>query len=170
MTFFSEVRNDKHIDEKIDMSKKEFEMMVLGMIEDSNAWERHKAKHHDAKIVPAFKEDMSGFEEKVEKHSKKSEEQSVVQYNNQIKMNTAQCNCGAKFEIDVKNDKVEEINPNLKMKEFNNYGRNNEDNSKNSEYGRSENNSDNPSYNNGPKRQSNPSYSSNSESGLKYKN
>ena len=70
MTFFSEAKEDGFIDKKLEMSEQEFEMMLRGMLEDSNLWQLHKNKHKDANIIPVFNEEMSDFEEKVKKTAK----------------------------------------------------------------------------------------------------
>jgi hypothetical protein len=80
MTFFTEAKNDGTIDKRMEMSEKEFEMMLRGMLEDSNTWHMHKNKHKDAHVTPIFQEDVSGFEQQVRKHSQKQEEPNIIQY------------------------------------------------------------------------------------------
>ena len=169
MTFFTEAKEDGYIDKKLEMSEREFEMMLRGMLEDSNVWERHKNTHKDANISPAFKEEMSEFEEQVKKNSrhKKEEEPQVIQYDMHSKKFQANCNCGAKFEIDVKNDKVEQADPSLKMKEMQNYDRNSIENKDEQQYGSSQG-SRNPAYNNQQATRQSFEYS-NSQQGMKYK-
>jgi len=168
MTFFSEAKEDGFIDKKLEMSEQEFEMMLQGMLEDSNVWQLHKNKHKDANIIPVFNEEMSDFEEKVKKNNKSKdiEEPQLMQYDSHSKKFQASCNCGEKFEIDVKNDKVESLDPSLKMKEFNNYDRNSQEN-KDQQYGGSSN-VKNPSYNNSPAKRPDMNY--NSAAGTTYKN
>ena len=168
MTFFTEAKEYGHIDEKIDMNQQEFEMMLRGMLEDSNAWHLHKNKHKDAHIVPIFEEDLSEFEERVQKHSNKIEEPSIMQYDKNKEIFTGGCDCGAKFDIDIKKDKVEEADPNLKMKELPQYNRNSNENNNNT-YGNNNGNNDNSGYNNRPIRIPNVNYNSHSQEGMKYK-
>jgi len=171
MTFFTEAKADGHINDKINMSEQELEMMILGMIEDSSAWSLHKNKHKDAHIAPIFKEDMSEFENQVNKHSKKEshtkfEEPQVVQYDAKKKMFKGACNCGAEFDIDIKNDKVEQSNdPSLKMKELNPYDKNRGKD----EYER-ETSEDSDNYNSKPAKQAAINYNSNSRPRMTYKN
>ena len=171
MTFFTEAKADGHINDKIDMSEQELKMMILGMIEDSSAWSLHKNKHKDAHISPIFKEDLSEFEAQVNKHTKKEdhfkfEEPNEIQYDSKRKMFKGACNCGAEFEIDIKNDKVEQSNdPSLKMKELNPYDKNRGKD----EYGRETSEDDN-NYNGKPSKQPAISYSSNYRPGMTYKN
>jgi len=168
MTFFTEAKADGHINDRIDMSEQEFKMMLLGMIEDSSVWQLHKNKHKDAHIAPIFKEDLSEFENKVNKHSKKDahdkfEEPNEIQYDPKRKIFTGVCQCGAGFDIDIKNDTVEPSDPSLKMKELNPYDKNRGKD----EYGR--NNDENDNYNK-PSKQPAISYNSNSGKGMTYKN
>jgi inhibitor of KinA sporulation pathway (predicted exonuclease) len=128
----------------------------------------HKNKHRDAHIAPIFQEDISEFEQKVRKHGKKEEEPSIIQYDMHSKKFVAGCQCGEKFSIDIKNDTIEQVNPNLKMKEFNNYDRKTQENQGQSQYGGSQA-GENQQYNMGPKRQPNPAYS-NSSGSSKYNN
>jgi hypothetical protein len=167
MAFFHEAKADGTIDSKMEMSEHEFELMLRGMLEDSNTWQLHRNQHKDAHIAPIFKEDISEFEQKVQKHSTAHEEPSIIQYDMHSKKFVAGCQCGAKFSIDVANDKVESADPNLKMKEFNNYNRKTSDNSNNPQYGGSQS-GDGTQYSMGPKMQSNSGY--NSGSNLQYKN
>jgi hypothetical protein len=168
MTFFSEAQADGTIDHRIAMSQQEFEMMLRGMLEDSNAWELHKRKHKDARMAPIFKEEeLSEFEQHVNKNSKhkqnKFEEPSIIQYDSHTKMFTAGCNCGERFRIDVKNDKVEQEDHNVKMKELDQYKKN----QGNDSYGRESASTD---YDSKPVRQPAINYNSNSRSGMQYKN
>jgi hypothetical protein len=169
MTFFTEAKADGHINDKIEMSEQELKMMILGMIEDSSVWNLHKNKHKDAHIAPSFKEDLSEFETQVNKHSNsrsKFEEPNEIQYDAKRKMFKGACNCGAEFEIDIKNDKVEQSNdPALRMKELNPYNKNKDENA----YGRT-NNENSSDYDNKPSRQPAISYNSNPERGTSYKN
>jgi hypothetical protein len=158
MTFFTEAQDDGYIDKKIEMSQQEFEMMLRGMLADSNVWEMHKNKHKDAHIAPIFRENASEFEQQVQKHSKKQEEQSIIQYDMHSKKFVAGCQCGAKFEIDVKNDKVEQADPSLKLKEMSNYDRGG--NRQEQQYGGAQSEGNN-TYNMEPKQmQRNPNYNS----------
>jgi hypothetical protein len=156
MTFFHQAMDDGTLDRRMEMSEKEFEMMLRGMIQDSNVWSLHQARHHDAKIVPIFQEDATEFEQKIHNNSKKQEEPSVIQYDMHSKKFTLGCQCGAKFEIDVKNDKVEQADPSLKMKEMPNYDRGS---NQEQQYGGAQ--PGETKYDMGPKRiQHNPSYNS----------
>lgn len=168
MTFFSEAKADGTIDHRIEMSQQEFEMMLRGMVEDSNVWELHKRKHRDARIVPIFKEDeLSEFEQHVNKNSKhkenKPEGPNIIQYDSQTKMFTAGCNCGERFHIDVKNDKVEQEDHSVKMKELDAYKKNQSTDS----YGRESASTD---YDSKPVRQPAITYNSNPGRGMQYKN
>lgn len=171
MTFFTDAKADGHINDRIDMSEDELKLMILGMIEDSSAWSLHKNKHKDAHISPVFKEDLSEFETQVNKHSNKDahskfEEPQVVQYDAKRKMFRGACNCGAEFEIDIKNDKVEQSNdPSLKMKDMNPYDKNRGKD----EYGR-ESGEGSDDYNSKPAKMPAISYNSNSRPGMTYKN
>jgi len=175
MTFFTEAKEDGHIDDRINMSEQEFEMMLRGMLEDSSAWHLHKNKHKDAHITPIFnEEEFSEFEHAVDRNSKKSkaskdEEAHIIQYDMHDKKFVAGCQCGAKFKIDVKNDNVEPADDSIKMKEINQYDKNR--NSEQQQYGREQSGNDN-NYNNGPIRQSaiEATYNSNNKGSLKYKN
>ncbi|MGV8141757.1 MAG: hypothetical protein ACP5NW_04935 [Candidatus Woesearchaeota archaeon] len=166
MTFFTEAKDDGTIDEKLQMSEREFQMMLQGMIEDSNAWRLHQEKHRnlkDARIVPTFQEEASEFDKRLGEHSKKSDEQSLIQYHGQGKF-TGGCMCGARFVVDLKNDKVEQVDPNLKMKDLPKYNR---ENNQEQQYGREQ--PEGTKYNMGPKPiQPSPGYDS--SGGLKYKN
>lgn len=170
MTFFTEAKADGHINDKIDMSEQELKMMILGMIEDSSAWHLHKNKHKDAQIAPTFKEELSEFENKVNKHGRKDshtkfEEPNEIQYDPKRKMFKGVCNCGAGFDIDIKNDKVEPFDPSLKMKELNPYNKN----IGKDKYGR-DNSESSDNYNGKPAKQAAISYNSNSKQGMTYKN
>jgi len=167
MAFFTEAKLDGTIDRKMEMSEHEFELMLRGMLEDSNAWQMHAKKHKDANIAPIFREDISVFEQQVQKHSKKHEEPSIIQYDMHSKKFVAGCQCGEKFSIDIKNDTVEHVDPSLKMKEFNNYDRKTSETQENPQYGGSQSPSN--TYNTGPKIQQNPAYS-NSSGNSKYNN
>lgn len=156
MAFFTEAKLDGTIDRKMEMSEQEFEMMLRGMLEDSNAWQMHRNKHKNAHIAPIFREDISEFEQKVAKHSKKQEEPSIIQYDMHSKKFMAGCNCGEKFSIDIKSDTVEHVDPSLKMKEFNNYDRKTAENQGNAQYGGAQ--AQGNDYNMGPKRPVNPDY------------
>ncbi len=169
MTFFTDAKADGHINDRIDMSEQELKMMLLGMIEDSGAWNLHKNKHKDAHIAPLFKEDLSEFEAQVNKHSTshaKFEEPQVIQYDAKRKMFKGACNCGAEFEIDIKNDRVQESSdPSLKMKELNPYNKN----QGKDEYGR-ESSEGSDDYNSKIAKQPAISYNSNPGRGMSYKN
>ena len=156
MTFFNQAMNDGTIDRRMEMSEKEFEMMLRGMVQDSSVWSLHQAKHHDARIVPIFQEDASAFEQKVNANSKKPEDAHIIQYDMHSKKFVAGCQCGAKFEIDVKNDKVEQADPSLKLKELSNYDRGT---GQGGQYGSAQ--PEGAKYDMGPKRtQQDPRYNS----------
>ena len=177
MTFFNEAIEDGTIDKKISMNQKEFEMMLRGMLEDSNAWHLHKNKHKDAHIAPIFREEeFSEFEQAVDRNSNKSnksksehdsEESHIIQYDMHDKKFMAGCQCGAKFKIDVKNDNVEPADDSIKMKELSQYDKNRNENS----YGR-ESSEGGLNYDNKPARVSaiESVYNSNNKGGMKYKN
>jgi hypothetical protein len=168
MTFFHQAIKDGTIDERMQMNEQEFEMMLRGMLEDSNAWHLHKNKHRDARVTPIFQEDISEFEQKVKKHSKKEEEPNIIQYDMHSKKFMAGCQCGEKFSIDIKNDTVEHVDPNLKMKEVTNYDIKSLENQQHAQYGDMQISENNP-YNMGPKIQQNSAYS-NSGGNKKYSN
>jgi len=170
MTFFSEAQQDGTIDKKIEMSQQEFEMMLRGMLEDSSAWNLHKNKHRDAHIAPIFKEEeMSEFEQHVNRNSKhkgtenRAEEPNIIQYDSHTKMFVAGCNCGEKFKIDIKNDRVEQDDPTVKMKELNPYNKN----QGKDEYGREQGPS--TDYDGKPEKRAAISYNNNSQPRTHYK-
>ncbi|HYD03730.1 MAG TPA: hypothetical protein VEC16_05530 [Alphaproteobacteria bacterium] len=120
MAFFTMAQRDGTIDKNIKMSEKEFERALLGMVQDSNAWERHRMKHKDAEIVPKFTEE-SDFDKKV--RGNKPQQAEPIQYDQNTKHFTAGCNCGETFEINPRNFEVTEFNPMNKMKEMESYRR-----------------------------------------------
>jgi len=74
------------------------------------------------------------------------------------------CNCGAEFEVDIKNDRVEEADSTPKMKELNQYNKNRSEDA----YGREQGESSD--YNNKPAKRPAISYNTNSRQGMTYKN
>jgi hypothetical protein len=160
MAFFTLAQQDGTIDKNIKMSEKEFELALLGMLQDSNAWARHQATHNgNHSIIPRFAEE-SEFDKKVNSaHGKKSQmQQEIVQYNLETKHFTAGCSCGQTFDINPRNFEVQEFNPMSKMKEQESYRKDDDRSSgRRNAYGMNVgNNSTSNSYgmNNVPKQQS----------------
>lgn len=118
MTFFIQAIQDGTIDEKTAMSEKEFENAIIARIKESNAWERHQKMHKDAQISTISEEGgFSGIEKSA---GKKQETGPAITYDSHTKNFVVGCNCGKeKFVFDMRNDSVEAISPDLKMKEIN---------------------------------------------------
>ncbi len=117
MTFFHEAKADGTIDDKI--THKELEMAMLGMLVDSSVWQRHQEKHRDAKPVKIEPEEESRFEKK----TGIKEDPQFFNYDSLTKHFTAGCQCGQRFDIDIKNDSVSELDTGLKLKDIGGYDR-----------------------------------------------
>ena len=113
---------------------------MLSMISNSVAWEKHMSRHKDAKLVRLDSEETPSMEKK----SQRTEEAQFFNYDSLTKHFTAGCQCGQRFDIDLKNDKVESVDPSLKAREISSYD-------KNQTYGPDR--GPEPSYDRGPKRQ-----------------
>lgn len=171
MTFFIQAINDGTIDEKTSMSEKEMENAIIARIKESNAWERHQRIHKDAQVSTFAQEGgFSGIEKSAGK--KQEENRPAIMYDSNTKNFVVGCNCGKeKFIFDMRNDKVEAVSPDLKMKEINApYNQNIRNNNSNSLYGGNNNSNTNiygftPSgYSSGPQTIPNSPYHNNSKS------
>jgi len=174
MTFFVQAINDGTIDERTTMSEKEFENVVIAKVLESNAWERHQRIHKDAHVSSIAQEgDLSEIEKRAGK--KLEENRPAITYDSNTKNFVVGCNCGKeKFVFNMKNDSVQSVSPDLKMKEVTPYNQNTRNNSSNSTYDTGRESNTNiygfnvSGYSSGPQKVQNSPYNNQSFTNVGY--
>jgi len=138
MAFFTQAIRDGTLDKNLKMSEEELRNAIIARVLESNAWERHRMQHKDAKIS-TISED-GGFSQIEKISGKKQEEEPAISYDSHTKSFVAGCNCGKeRFVFNIKDDTVESEHATIKIKEMDSYKRR-DDTEKDNPYGKNSGN------------------------------